>query len=161
MGFFGFLGKKNFYANMGIAVILTILIVLVSFRFISSYTRHGEAILLPDFTGLTIQQLEEKHYTEVFDFIVTDSVFANDLKPGSIIKQNPSPRSKVKQGRNIYITIVANTPEMTIMPDLKDLTVRQAVSSLKSSGLKVGKLLYIKDMADNAVLGNYFNGDTI
>ena len=50
---------------------------------------------------------------------------------------------------------------MTVMPDLKDLTVRQAVSSLKSKGLKTGKLLYIHDMADNAVLGNYYNGDTV
>jgi beta-lactam-binding protein with PASTA domain len=161
MGFLGFLAKKKFYYSLGLSVLITLILVLVSFRIIKSYTNHGEALKLPDFQGLTLEQLEENKYTAVFDFIVTDSVFSSDAKPGSIIKQNPSPDSKVKRGRNVYITVVAMTPEMTLMPDLKDLTVRQAVSSLKSSGLKIGKLLFVPDMADNAVLGQYFAGDTL
>lgn len=161
MGFLGFLAKKKFYYSLGFSVILTIVLVLVSFRVIKSYTHYGEALVLPDFKGLTLEQLEEERYTRVFDFIVTDSVFSNDRKPGSVMMQNPSPGSKVKKGRNVYITLVAMTPEMTIMPDLRDLTVRQAVSSLNSSGLKAGRLIFVSDMADNAVIGQYYNGDTL
>lgn len=161
MGFLGFLTRKNFYIHIGISIVVTLIIVLISFRVIKSYTRHGEALVLPDFTGLTLDQLEEKGFTESFDFMVTDSVFANELQPGSIVKQNPSPQSKVKQGRKVYITTVAMMPEMTIMPDLRDLTVRQAVSILKSNGLKIRKMLFIGNMADNAVVGHYFNEDTL
>jgi beta-lactam-binding protein with PASTA domain len=52
-------------------------------------------------------------------------------------------------------------PEMTTMPDLMDLTIRQALSSLKNSGLKIRQLLYMQNMADNAVLGQYYYGDTL
>ena len=161
MGFLGFLTKKKFYISLGLAVIITLVLVLVSFRFIKSYTRHGEALVLPDFSGMTLEELKEYQYDDVFDFIVTDSVFANELRPGSVIMQNPSAHSKVKRGRNIYITVVAMNPEKTIMPDLRDLTVRQAFTRLKNQGLTIGKLVYISDMADNAVLGHYFNQDTI
>jgi beta-lactam-binding protein with PASTA domain len=161
MGFFGFLVKKKFYYSLGLAIFLSLIILVISLRIIKSYTHFGEALVLPDFSGMTMQDLQEYKYTDVFDFVVTDSVFANDLPPGSIIMQNPSPHSKVKRGRNVYITTVAMNPEMTVMPDLKDLTVRQALSMLRTHDLKIRKLLFIDDMADNAVLGHYFNGDTL
>ena len=161
MGFLGFLTKKKFYIHLGVAIIITLILVVVSFQLIKSYTRYGEALVLPDFTGMTLQELEEHHYTEVFDFMVTDSVFANELQPGSIIMQNPSPHSKVKRGRNVYITTVAMNPEMTVMPDLRDLTVRQALSLLRTNSIKIRKLMFVSDMADNAVLGHYYMGDTI
>lgn len=161
MGYLGFLTKKKFYISLGLAIIITLILVLLSFRFLKSYTRYGEALVLPDFSGMTLQELEEYRYNDVFDFVVNDSVFANELRPGSIVMHYPSPHSKVKRDRNVYITIVALNPEMTIMPDLKDLTVRQAVTILKNRDLTIGRLIYVPDMADNAVLGHYYNQDTI
>jgi beta-lactam-binding protein with PASTA domain len=117
--------------------------------------------VLPDFTGMTFLDLQEYQYDDIFDFIITDSIYTVNFPPGSIVKQNPSPHSKVKRGRNVYITVVTMNPEMTIMPDLRDLTVRQAVSLLKAYGIKVKKLRFISDIADNAVLGHYFEGDTL
>jgi beta-lactam-binding protein with PASTA domain len=53
------------------------------------------------------------------------------------------------------------TPEITTMPDIKDLTVRQAVTYLKNSGLKIRTIRFAPNMADNAVLGHYYNRDTL
>jgi eukaryotic-like serine/threonine-protein kinase len=161
MGFLGFLAEKKFYIHIGLSILVTLVIIIISFRLIKSYTRYGDALLLPDFSGLTLEQLDDKNYTDKFDFIVTDSIFSNDLLPGSVIKQNPSAGSKVKKGRNIYITLVAMTPEITTMPDIRDLTVRQAVTYLKNSGLEIKYLRFAPNMADNAVLGHYYNGDTL
>jgi len=161
MGFLGFLTEKKFYIHIGLSILVTLVIIFLSFKLIKAYTRYGDAFVLPDFTGLTMQQLEEKRYTSKFDFVVTDSVFSDEYSPGSIVKQNPSAGSKVKEGRNVYITLVAMMPEMTSMPDIKDLTVRQAVSYLKNSGLKIRSLRFVPNMADNAVIGHYFNRDTI
>jgi beta-lactam-binding protein with PASTA domain len=161
MGFLGFLTEKKFYIHLGLSVLVTLVILLISFRLIKVYTRYGDALVLPDFTGLTMEQLNDRRYLDKFDFVVTDSVFSNEYMPGAIAKQNPSAGSKVKEGRNVYITLVALTPEMTSMPDIKDLTVRQAVTYLKNSGLRIKGLRFVPNMADNAVLGHYFNRDTI
>jgi hypothetical protein len=161
MGFLGFLGKKKFYISLLAAIIISLVIVLVSFQVFKSYTRHGKALVLPDFTGMTIEDVQSYQYDAIFDFIITDSIYTNNSAPGSIVKQNPSPHSKVKRGRNVYITVVAMNPEMTLMPDLKDLTVRQALSMLHAHGLKIRKLRFVNNIADNAVLGHYFNDDTL
>lgn len=161
MGFLGFLAEKKFYIHLGLTVLVTLVLLFLAFRFLKSYTRYGEAMVLPDFTGLTLEQLHEKRLDRNFDFIITDSIFSNDNPPGSIVKQNPSAGSKVKQGRNVYITVVAMTPAMVSMPDVRDLTVRQAVSYLSNKGIRIRQLTFRADMADNAVLGHYFRGDTL
>ena len=47
------------------------------------------------------------------------------------------------------------------MPDLKDLTLRQAINILESSNLKTGKLIYQPSFDKNAVLEQFFGTDTI
>jgi beta-lactam-binding protein with PASTA domain len=161
MSFLGFLFKKNFYIHLGISFILTLVLLLIVIGLLKTYTRHGEAFVVPDLEGLTLGELHENEATRVFNFLVTDSVFDNSLMPGSVIKQNPSAGSKAKEGRTIYLTVVSYTPKMSIMPELKDLTVRQAVTTLRTNGLKIRKLLFIPYFAGNSVLGQYYNGDTL
>jgi beta-lactam-binding protein with PASTA domain len=67
----------------------------------------------------------------------------------------------VKEGRKIYVTIVATQPEMVTMPDLVDLSLRQALIELKSNSLKLEKLVYVTNFAKNAVLAQKVDGDTI
>lgn len=161
MSFLGFLFRKKFYIQLGISFIVSFIFLLIMLWLLKIYTRHGDVLVIPDFKGLTMSQIIEKDYDRKFDFIVTDSLYDPDLPPGSVAMQNPSAGSKVKKGRNVYVTLVSVLPEMTMMPDLKDLTIRQAVSALKSSGLKSGRLTYIQHIAENSVLGQYYNGDTI
>jgi len=161
MSFLGFLFKKNFYIHLGISVILTFILLLIVIGLLKTYTRHGDAYVVPDLEGLTLNQLHENEATRVFHFLVTDSVYDNSLIPGSVIKQNPSAGSKAKEGRTVYMTVVSYTPKMSIMPELKDLTVRQAVTTLRTSGLKIRRLLFTPYFAGNSVLGQYFNGDTL
>jgi beta-lactam-binding protein with PASTA domain len=161
MSFLGFLFKKNFYIHLGIAVILTVVLLLVVIMSLNAYTRHGEAYVVPDVEGITYDRLYENEAARVFNFLVTDSVYDNSLLPGSVIKQNPSAGSKAKEGRTIYLTVVSYTPKLSIMPELKDLTVRQAVTTLRTSGLKIRRLLFTPHFAGNSVLGQYFENDTL
>jgi beta-lactam-binding protein with PASTA domain len=47
------------------------------------------------------------------------------------------------------------------MPDLKDVSLKQAGVLLNSYGLKVGRLIYKPDLAQNAVLDQMINGKSI
>ena len=161
MGFLGFLLKKNFYISLGIAVILTVIILFVVIFMLKSYTRHGEAYIVPDLSDVMFDQLAENPETRVFTFQIIDSVYDNSRLPGSVIMQNPSAGSKAKEGRTIYLTVVSYTPKMSVVPELKDLTVRQAVTTLRTSGIKIRKLLFTPHFAGNSVLGQYYNGDTL
>lgn len=152
MGFFYFLKKGKFYKHLLIAIVLTIVLLWASLKVLSFYTRHGEVYMVPDFTGKTLEQLKEEGFDKYFDFHVIDSVY-DDTKPkGSVFMQNPEPGSKAKQGRHLYLTLVASLPEKVVMPNLKNLSLRQALVSLDLSGLKVGTLEYVDYFARNAVI---------
>lgn len=161
MSFFGFLFKKKFYIHLGISVILSVLLLLIIIFMLNLYTRHGEAYVVPNLEGKMYERLYEEEDTRVFNFLVTDSVYDNSLMPGSVIKQNPSAGSKAKEGRTIYLTVVSYTPKMSIMPELKDLTIRQAVTTLRTNGLKIRKIIFTLHFAENSVLGQYYNNDTL
>jgi len=161
MAFFSFLLKRKFYLHLLYAIVLMIILIILVVQLLKIFTHHNEAYIVPDFSGYTQQDIEDQNFEDVFDFILTDSVYNNNITPGSIVMQNPAPGSKVKKGRNIYITVVALKPEMTVMPDLKDLTLRQAIAMLKLNGLKVNSLRYKPHMAENAVISQYMNSDTI
>jgi len=161
MEFFYFLTQKKFYVHLGIAIISTFLLLLIVFQFLKSYSYYGEAITVPDFTGYSIDELDGINDLNSFTFIVTDSVFEPDRESGTVISQNPLPQSKVKRNRKIYIKVVAETAEMVRMPNLVDLSLRQALVRLEMAGLKINYLHYIPDFAQDAVLAQLYDGDTI
>ena len=161
MASLGFLSNKKFYIHLGLIILVTFFLMFLTLRFLAAYTQHGKAYILPDLQGKTMTGIEESGIVDPFDVIITDSIYDNDIDPGTIVMQNPAPGSKIKSGRNIYVTIVAVTPAMVKLPNLKDFTLRQALSILKINGVEVNRLIYQPYLADNAIIGQYFEGDTI
>lgn len=58
----------------------------------------------------------------------------------------------IKKGRKVYVSITAYTADKTFLPDLRDLSVRQAISQLASAGLQGGTLKFVDSPDKNAVL---------
>jgi len=160
-GFLNFIISKKFFVSLAIAGVILIVLFFVLFKFLDVFTRHGEELKVPNFYGKTINQIDSLGFTDNFDFFVIDSMYSDEAKKGSVMIQNPIPGSMVKKGRNVYFTIVASTPEMVYMPDLKFLTLRQAINVLASSKLLTGKLMYKPSFDKNAILEQFFDGDTV
>ncbi len=161
MGFFYFLGQKKFYLHLLISIALTLLLIWGAFKFLDVFTRHGEVYLVPDFSGKTVPELDQKGFNQYFDLLVIDSIYDARRMPGSIVMQNPLPGSKVKKGRHVYLTIVAKTPEMVQMPDLRNLSLRQALVLLEGKGLGVKNLQYVDYFAKNAVIDQLLNDEPV
>ncbi|MBQ8760787.1 MAG: PASTA domain-containing protein [Bacteroidales bacterium] len=157
---FKFLTKGAFYLNLLIIIALVIIIIEVAFFSLKGYTRHGEEILVPDFIGLNCDSILEK-YSDDFNFIMLDSVYTRTLPEGSLFQQDPHPNSKVKKGRNLYYVKVSEAPEKVAMPNLRNLSLRQAMVLLKANGLKVAELKFVNHFAKNAVVDQMFNGEII
>lgn len=125
------------------------------------YTQHNSYTTVADFTGIPLSQLDEFASDNDLEYLIIDSVFDNSLQKGTVAMQDPEPGTKVKSGRKIYLTTVALFPEQIGMPNLVDLTLRQATAMLESYGLIPGKLTYVPDIAHNAVLQQKINNREI
>jgi len=125
------------------------------------YTHHGEALQVPDVTGLTLEEAGKVLRAQKMRWQLSDSVYIASYKPGAVVNQNPEPGSKVKENRNIFLVINALAPEKVKMPNVVDLSYRQAKATLEAQGLTVGELIYVPHMAENYVLKQQYRGQDI
>ncbi|MBN2681815.1 MAG: PASTA domain-containing protein [Bacteroidales bacterium] len=159
--FFRFLVSKTFFINLLIAIVLVVIMAFGTINWLDSYSDHGEAVTVPDFTGLNIQEareLAEKHELEV---VVSDSVYVDVVERGSVYTQKPKPDFQVKRNRVIYLTLNAFMPEMVEMPDLVGLPLKEASALLETYGLKTGKKKYIPHPAKDNVRKQLIKGKPI
>lgn len=161
MGFFYFLSKRKFYLHFLIAIFATVLLLWIALKSMDIFTQHGDVYIIPDFSGNTLSEIEEKGYRDYFTFEIIDSVYFKTKEKGTIVLQHPLSGSRVKQGRHVYLTIVAQTPEKVLMPNLKNLSLRQALVTLESNELLVGSLEYIQYFARNAVVDQIIEGEPV
>jgi eukaryotic-like serine/threonine-protein kinase len=154
--------RSDLFIHVGIIISL-ILVFFLGFFFIylPFTTNHGEAITVPNLKNKNIEDLEDFLDKRDLRYEVIDSTFVAGAVPLTVIGQYPLPGAKVKEGRKIYVTVVSRTAPLIKMPKLTDMTLRSAQMLLKSMGLAEGKLSYVPDMAQNAVLRQMYNGTVI
>lgn len=161
MNFFEFIQTRVFLKHFILTVALTLLIITLVLGALKWYTHHGESVQVPALVGLTPEQISQLETISNFEVIVVDSVFDSRQPKGTVIIQDPQPGSNVKRMRKIYLTTVAVLPEQVNMPNLVDLTLRQASATLETYGLKLGSISYVPDIAENAVLAQLYRNQNI
>lgn len=156
-----FLFSKVFWVNVAIALLITSVGLWYVFEYMEDYTLHGETITVPDFSGLKINELNQFVEGKEIQFVIADSIYDLSKPKGVVIDQNPEPDFQVKQGRKIYLTVNAiNTPKIKL-PEVRDLSIRQAIAKLESYDLKVGELIPRPGSCVNCALGMEHKGEEI
>ena len=160
MKLFRFLKDKWFYISLIIMLLLVVGAMEYTFSSLNRFTRHGDEFQVPDMVGMNYEEAVEK-YQDDFTFILLDSVYIKNFPEGAVYQQNPASGAKVKQGRNIYIIRTTVSPEIISMPNLRNLSLRQAIVRLNLAGLKVDKLEYIDYFARNAVVDQKIKNNVV
>lgn len=148
---------KNIVVAGGSMVLLCVVLVWLS----GLWTRHGSEFALPDFCGSTISEAQEIAQANELKLDVTDSVYLPHIKAGLVLKQNPDAGSNVKRGRRILLSINSLKPKMVEMPLVTGYFLREASFALERNSLRVGKLIYVEDIASNNVLRQLYKGREI
>lgn len=135
---------------------------VVSFLLLKSldvYSRHGSHITVPHVLDIKAEEALEKLDDEGLEGILTDSLYADGKEPGVILEQNPTGGAEVKKGRKIYLLVSTGNPPMVEVPDLRDLSLREANAVLETKGLKLGNVG--KRPGPGAVLDMKFKGRSL
>ena len=160
---FKLLFSKPFLINIAIAIVVVLLVFWGIFKFIDSYTHHGETISVPSLEGLTIDEVEKILNEKNLRYSILDSVYIPNAEKGVVLDQDPVNGDLVKENRTIYITTSKITPPKTQMPQniIGDNSIRIAIAKLESLGFRIGKLTYIPSIDKNVVLKMDIKGKTI
>lgn len=142
------------------AIVTVIAVVLIAFFSLGYYTRHGSGIPVPKLKGLTIDKAMDILKEQGFGYKI-DSVYVQDVAPGTIVEQDPDPGTNVKESRVIYLTMVTLQAPNVALPDLEQSNYREAIATISNYGLKVGDTTYRSDIARDRILEVRFGGQVI
>lgn len=156
---FSFITSRRFILNLLAAATVAILIVGLTYKWLDSYTNHGNTITVPDLRNMTVDRAEDFLRNKSLRIKIADSSVFDLNKPArTVIEQDPSAGQKVKDNRTIYVSITRSNAPSIKFPDLEDVSLRQAEAILKTYGLVSGKITYKPDLCKNCVLSATVNG---
>lgn len=134
--------KKNrfFWINLLAIIVITCLLVFIVLKALDSYTRHGQAIVVPDAKGKTVREAQALFAEKGLLCMVSDSLYVKEKPAGSVLDHIPPSGQKVKDGRTIYLTINTLNIPQKLVPDVADnSSLRQAQARILAAGFKLDK----------------------
>ena len=144
-----------------LAIVIFVALAWVTIALIDVYTHHGESETVPDLRGLYVEEADLLINNHGLYSVVIDSVFVRDKKLGTIIEQIPAVNSTVKRNRPIYLIINSRQVRMIPVPDVNDVSFRQADAMLKSIGLNVSSVEYSPSEYKDLVIAIKYRGRNI
>ena len=126
-----------------LTIVAAVLILLTGGFFAGTYIMLGKfwvvaEVNVPNVVGKQVADAKKIIGGEKLR-VTVKKVFNADKKPGEVLFQEPEAGRRVKEDRNIVIT-VSDGGEMIEMPDVIGLSRRDAQTKLQKVGLKIGNV---------------------
>lgn len=129
---------KKLLINLVAMAVVVVAAVLITFRWIDSYTEHGIAISVPDITGMQEQEAIDALARHELVGVMSDHIYVKGVAAGEVTAQRPVADAKVKRGRKIYLTVNSGNHPMIAIPDIiENCSLREAESRLRAAGFKL------------------------
>lgn len=149
-------------SNLVLALLIGIAILVVLIAYLRRYTEHGVEVEVADVRGMVEAEAQPILAAQDLVLVVIDSTFSDKVPFGTIVEQNPQPGSHAKHGREVYVTINATMKRQVTMPNLQDMSYRQAETTLRGIGLEVDSVYdYEPSAYRDLVLDVKANGESI
>ncbi len=157
---------KSFLKFWGLNIILAVLLAAALltglFFWLRSYTQHGVEVEVTDVRGMVVAEAQPILAAQDLHLVVIDSTYSDKVPFGTIVEQDPKPMSHAKHGRAVYVTINATTKRQVLVPNLQDMSYRQAEATLRGLGLRVDTVYDYKPSAyRDLVLDVKRNGESV
>ena len=162
MNYLRFLFSKVFLRQLGIAFIASCLLLVGVYYGLDKITDNNKHIEVPDFETLSIQEIPEIVERFELRYEVLDSAkFNPNYPPYAVIEQSPKAGSAVKRGRKIYFTLNPSGYRKLKVPNVIQITKRNAETRLTAVGFSLGEISYRDNIGRDMVLEMRYNGEKI
>jgi len=136
--FFGKLTSRYLWGHLLAMVIVVVVAVIGLAIWLNQVTHHGEAIEIPDLTGMTTEKARTLLEADGLGLEVTDSGYNKRMPADCVLSQVPSAGKKVKAGRTIYVVVNSLHSPQLIMPDvICNGSSREGQAKLRAMGFKL------------------------
>ena len=157
--------SKSFLKNIFYITLITSASVFFSFFILKLITQHNYYVEVPNLVGFEISKANrfiELSEASSLKIVVLDSAkFNPNYPPLTIMEQFPTANKEVKKGRKIYITLNPVGYKKIKIPNIIQITLRNAETLLNAVGFEVGELIYRDNIGKDMVLEMRHKGKKI
>ena len=162
MNFIRFLFSKVFLRQLGYAFVAACLLLVGVYYGLDLLTENNEHIEVPDFETLSLQEIPAVLERFELRYEVLDSAkFNPNYPPYAVIEQSPKAGQEVKRGRKIYFTLNPSGYRKLKVPDVIQITKRNAETRLTAVGFSLGEIFYRDNIGKDMVLEMRYMGEKI
>lgn len=159
--FVGKITSKIIWLNLLFMVLFVLFMVAGSWIWLRKFTMHGEAVVVPNVKGMTADDARRALEQNGLSGVVTDSGYNKAFPLGTVLDQIPASDSRVKPGREIYLTTNTTRKPTLPLPDIADnSSLREAEARLIAMGLQLTEVEYVEGDKD-WVYGVKFHGKNV
>lgn len=153
-----FLKAHPIVANLIYIFIAAWIIFTGALFFLDYWTHHGEVSVVPSLKGMNYDDARRELQQRNFAVELSDSIYDSTYPAGTVVEQSPRANAKVKDGRTVYLTIVAYSPRMVTVPYFMNTSLRQGRSMFEGLGIRNVKIVEVESEYKDLVLAAKFNG---
>ena len=162
MKLFRFIVSRIFFKNIFYIICFTLLVAFMIFFGLGFLTQHNNYVKVPKLFGLNISKAIESANKKYLNIIILDSAkFNQNHPPLTVLEQFPKHNKEVKKGRKIYLTLNPVGYKKMKVPNLIQITLRNAETLLNAVGFELGELIYKDNIGKDMVLEMRHEGKKI
>ena len=157
-----FFYSRIFIKQLFLAIIIFSIIVLFSIVFLFFYTNQTSRVTVPDLVGISLDEIDEITAKNNLRYEIIDSSFYNEeYDKNTVTEQIPIANKEVKKNRKIYLTTNPSNYGDVILPEIIQLTKRNAVTTLMALDLQIGEFIYEDNIGKDMVLDIQLDGESL
>lgn len=145
--------NKKFYISIGGIVVLgALFLVLLDFVIMPAYTNYDEGVTVPDVSEVSLEEAQQRLESYGLRYELADRRSNSTYPADYVIDQTPAASKLVKPGRKVYLTVNTEANPTVQVPNVVDLSLRNARIQLDNYGLEIGTISYESSRFKNTVL---------
>lgn len=153
--------KNIIIKNLLLVILLFAVLIFGISLWLNIYTNHNESVEIPNVKAMNPEAAKPLFDARKLAYLVIDSTYDKTVRPGTIIETIPPVGSKVKKGRTVYIRINSYSSGMIAIPDVWDVSQRQAIAMLKASGFEIIETKWVEGQYRDLVVGVEYRERTL
>ncbi|SMO74518.1 PASTA domain-containing protein [Fodinibius sediminis] len=144
---------KKIYFSIGGVVIAGILFLLLMDNVIMpAYTNYNEGVTVPNVSQISLEDAKQELTDRGLRYELAERR-SNEAYPADyVIDQTPAASKIVKPDRKVYLTVNSEANPTVKVPEVVDMSLRNARIQLQNAGLSLGTISYESSRFKNSVL---------
>ncbi|MCC5933902.1 MAG: PASTA domain-containing protein [Candidatus Cyclonatronum sp.] len=145
---------KRLYIGFFLLLFSGLVILFLADRVIMpAYTKYNQGVTVPDVTKVAYEDAIGLLQQAGLRYEIIDRRSNEAFPPNFVLDQAPRGNMLVKPNRKVYLTVNAAETPMVSVPDVQNISLRNAQIQLQSHGLEPGFVEYVSSRFPNIVMG--------